>query len=73
VSCRDDSQDWLHPNVTLPEQGVTEDETVLLKKKFFFNDANVDRSDPVQLHLLYVQVRTPLFLCEFQCLFLLFN
>jgi talin len=50
----------LHPNVTLPEQGVTEDETVLLKKKFFFNDANVDRSDPVQLHLLYVQVRTPL-------------
>ncbi len=62
MSCRDDSQDWLHPNVTLPEQGVTEDETVLLKKKFFFNDANVDRSDPVQLHLLYVQVRTPLFL-----------
>jgi hypothetical protein len=44
--------------VTLPEQGVTEDETVLLKKKFFFNDANVDRSDPVQLHLLYVQVCT---------------
>jgi hypothetical protein len=61
--------------VTLPEQGVTEDETVLLKKKFFFNDANVDRSDPVQLHLLYVQVRTPpplsYFFVIYLCLFLL--
>lgn len=27
-----------------------------LKKKFFFNDANIDRSDPVQLHLLFSQV-----------------
>lgn len=28
-----------------------------LEKKFFVNDANVDRDDPAQLHLLYTQVR----------------
>ena len=27
------------------------------RKKFFFSDQNVDRNDPVQLHLLYVQSR----------------
>lgn len=27
-----------------------------LRKKFFFSDQNVDRNDPVQLNLLYVQV-----------------
>ena len=30
---------------------------VLLKKKFFFSDENVDRNDPIQLNLLYVQCR----------------
>jgi hypothetical protein len=29
---------------------------VVLKKKFFFSDQNIDRNDPVQLNLLYVQV-----------------
>ena len=28
-----------------------------LRKKFFFSDQNVDRNDPVQLNLLYVQSR----------------
>ena len=27
------------------------------RKKFFFTDQNVDRNDPIQLHLLYVQSR----------------
>eukprot|EP01104_Vermistella_antarctica_P018056 TRINITY_DN6574_c0_g1_i1.p1 TRINITY_DN6574_c0_g1~~TRINITY_DN6574_c0_g1_i1.p1 ORF type:complete len:2432 (+),score=758.04 TRINITY_DN6574_c0_g1_i1:122-7417(+) len=49
--------DWLNPNKTLVENEVPEDVLVLLKKKFFFNDANVDRSDPVELHLLYVQCK----------------
>jgi len=49
------SNSWLNPALTLTEQGMKEDDVLLLKKKFFFNDANVDRSDPVQLHLLYVQ------------------
>ena len=30
---------------------------VLLKKKFFFSDQNVDRNDPVQLGLLYNQAQ----------------
>jgi len=30
---------------------------LVLKKKFFFSDSNVDRNDPVQLHLMYVQSR----------------
>lgn len=47
----------LHPTQSLQEQGVDEKEVLLLKKKFFVTDANVDRSDPIQLHLLYVQVR----------------
>ena len=29
-------------------------EMLQLKKKFFFSDANVDKSDPVQLHLLVI-------------------
>eukprot|EP01088_Endostelium_zonatum_P017435 TRINITY_DN513_c0_g3_i3.p1 TRINITY_DN513_c0_g3~~TRINITY_DN513_c0_g3_i3.p1 ORF type:complete len:1705 (-),score=540.74 TRINITY_DN513_c0_g3_i3:2315-7429(-) len=49
------SNSWLNPALTLTEQGIKEDDILLLKKKFFFNDANVDKSDPVQLHLLYVQ------------------
>lgn len=30
---------------------------LVLKKKFFVDDANVGRDDPVQLHLVYVQCR----------------
>jgi talin len=30
---------------------------LILKKKFFFSDQNIDRNDPVQLNLLYVQSR----------------
>lgn len=42
---------------SLQEQGVTEDQLVVLKKKFFVEDANISRDDPVQLHLVYVQSR----------------
>lgn len=28
-----------------------------MRKKFFVSDMNVDRGDPVQLHLVYKQVR----------------
>ena len=50
-------REWLTPTLSLHENHVNEDMVLILKKKFFFNDANVDRSDPVQLHLLYVQNR----------------
>lgn len=42
---------------TLREQGIDESETVLLKRRFFFSDQNIDSRDPVQLNLLYVQAR----------------
>lgn len=42
---------------TLREQGIDESETVLLRRKYFFSDGNVDSRDPVQLNLLFVQAR----------------
>lgn len=49
---------WLDHGRTLREQGVEENETLLLRRKFFYSDQNVDSRDPVQLNLLYVQVWT---------------
>lgn len=46
---------WLDHGRTLREQGVEEQETLLLRRKFFYSDQNVDSRDPVQLNLLYVQ------------------
>jgi len=48
---------WLNPDKSLREQGVEENEVIVLKKKFFFSDQNIDRTDPIQLNLLYVQVK----------------
>ncbi|KAB0393136.1 hypothetical protein E2I00_013983 [Balaenoptera physalus] len=48
---------WLDHGRTLREQGVEEHETLLLRRKFFYSDQNVDSRDPVQLNLLYVQAR----------------
>jgi talin len=48
---------WLNPEKTLREQGFGDSDIVILKKKFFFTDQNVDRSDPVQLVLMYNQSR----------------
>lgn len=50
------SVNWLDHGRTLREQGVEEHETLLLRRKFFYSDQNVDSRDPVQLNLLYVQV-----------------
>lgn len=48
---------WVDTGKTLREQGIDEAETVLLKRKFFYSDQNIDSRDPVQLNLLYVQAR----------------
>ena len=48
---------WLDHSRTFREQGVDENETLLLRRKFFYSDQNVDSRDPVQLNLLYVQVQ----------------
>lgn len=47
---------WLDHSRTFREQGVEESEILLLRRKFFYSDQNVDSRDPVQLNLLYVQV-----------------
>lgn len=46
---------WLNPEKTLREQGLGEADYVILKKKFFVTDQNVDRTDPVQLVIMYTQ------------------
>ncbi|EGG16302.1 talinB [Cavenderia fasciculata] len=51
------SNDWLNHAQALHEQGVSDEAIVLLKKKFFVDDFNVNRDDPIQLHLVYVQSR----------------
>uniref|UniRef100_A0A8B9N265 FERM domain-containing protein n=1 Tax=Accipiter nisus TaxID=211598 RepID=A0A8B9N265_9AVES len=63
----DDELNWLDHGWTLREQGIDNNETLLLRRKFFYSDQNVDSRDPVQLNLLYVQVQpcgAPLS-CEF--------
>ncbi|KAL1396890.1 hypothetical protein pipiens_010173 [Culex pipiens pipiens] len=53
----DDEINWVDVGKTLREQGIDESETVLLRRKFFYSDQNIDSRDPVQLNLLYVQAR----------------
>ncbi|XP_053387301.1 talin-1-like [Mercenaria mercenaria] len=54
----EDDMNWLDHAKTLREQGInTDEETLLLRRKFFFSDQNVDARDPVQLNLLFVQTR----------------
>uniref|UniRef100_A0A8C3IIQ6 Talin 1 n=1 Tax=Chrysemys picta bellii TaxID=8478 RepID=A0A8C3IIQ6_CHRPI len=53
----DDELNWLDHGRTLREQGIDDSETLLLRRKFFYSDQNVDSRDPVQLNLLYVQAR----------------
>ncbi|KAI2648250.1 Talin-2 [Labeo rohita] len=53
----DDDLNWLDHSRTFREQGVEESEILLLRRKFFYSDQNVDSRDPVQLNLLYVQVK----------------
>lgn len=53
----DDELNWLDHSRTFREQGVDESEILLLRRKFFYSDQNVDSRDPVQLNLLYVQAR----------------
>jgi hypothetical protein len=53
----DEELNWVDHSKTLREQGIDETETLLLRRKYFFSDTNVDSRDPVQLNLLYVQCR----------------
>ncbi len=53
----DDELNWLDHTRTLREQGVEEMEMLIFRRKYFYSDQNVDKRDPVQLNLLYVQSR----------------
>lgn len=53
----DEDNNWINPGASLREQGIDENEGVLLKRKFFFSDGNIDTHDPIQLNLLYVETR----------------
>ena len=48
---------WVDHSKSLREQGVEDSEVLLLKRKFFYSDSNIDANDPVQLNLIYVQAR----------------
>ena len=48
---------WVDHSKTLREQGIVDSEVLLLKRKYFYSDANIDSRDPVQLNLLYEQAR----------------
>ncbi|KAJ3364655.1 Talin-1 [Allomyces javanicus] len=58
---------WLNPEKSLPEQGVAESDTVILRKKFFFSDGTIDRDDPVQLNLLFSQSRDAIISSKYPC------
>ncbi|XP_060807552.1 talin-1 isoform X2 [Amyelois transitella] len=53
----DDNVRWLDMHRTLREMEVGPRDTLLLKRRLFYTDRNVDPRDPVQLNLLYVQTR----------------
>lgn len=53
----DDELEWLDHSKTLREQGVQDTDTLLLRRKYFYSDQNVDQRDPIQLNLLFVQSR----------------
>jgi len=60
--------DWLDHSKTLREQGIDPSETLLLRRKYFFSDQNVDARDPIQLNLLYVQVQMRQVLFYLRCM-----
>ena len=51
----DDGLKWLSSDKSLRDQGVDEEEVVVLRKRYYFTDKNLDENEPVQLGLLYLQ------------------
>ncbi len=56
---------WLDQNRPLSEQGVHDLSQVEFKKRYFVDDLNVDKSDPIQLHLVYLQSRDAILTGEY--------
>ncbi|CAD5205405.1 unnamed protein product [Bursaphelenchus okinawaensis] len=53
----DDDVCWLDSTRTLREQGIGESEELILRRKFFVSDTNLNTNDPAQLGMLYAQCR----------------
>lgn len=53
----DEDLAWVDHSKTLDEQEIHEQDVVLLRRRFFYSDQNVDSRDPIQLGLLYLQTR----------------
>jgi len=49
--------EWLNDKQGLYEQDVVEENVLILAKRYFFSDEQIDRTDPVQVHLIYVQCK----------------
>lgn len=48
---------WLDHSKTLRQQDIDEQSIVVLRRKYFFSDNDIDQRDPIQLNLLYIQVK----------------
>lgn len=48
--------EWLDDERTLNEEDVEDNEMLIFAKKFFSSDSNISADDPMQLHLVYIQV-----------------
>ena len=57
---------WLNREVSLQEQ-LGEGEKLIFKKKFFVSDANIDKSNEMQLHLIYTQAKQAILSGDYPC------
>ena len=57
---------WLNKDVSLQEQ-VQEGDILTFKKKFFVSDANIDKSNEMQLHLIYTQAKQDILTGQYPC------
>ena len=48
---------WLNPKQGIREQGLSLEDFVILRKKYFLTDEDIEKYDPGQLHLVYEQCK----------------
>ncbi|VDM24561.1 unnamed protein product [Hydatigera taeniaeformis] len=53
----DDGANWLPHAKTFRQLGIEETDNLLLQRKYFFSDQNIGARDPVQLNLLFIQLK----------------
>ena len=58
---------WLSSRKGLREQGIENDDVVVFAKKYYITDESVDKSDPVQLSLIYEQCQRALVGGRYPC------